>query len=533
MSYSSQKFVNYFPSWSKSRKDPSSQSYRLLSVFEEAAADQGAEAVKTSSMFKLMSEECSFGEMTEIFLQDEDRIKTAMQGTSKSYIYPKVKGISNTNEIMLERALNISEFLYSAPTRVEEKDTVSVIDWLIWSDSSPDIYSQIDTGERLLIEVKNSSIYYRKDSLLEEDRKAGYLAFVCILGKDQDYKDVIETVPVQDDGCILTRNIFKEVTSVTKDGFDGEVNVYLTSSKEGLLDETFLKSKHYSGVTTNSSGPLRYYLSSDSGFTYLLPVINKKFLGRNSLRPENEIVEEDLELLCNHLLLDKELNPVSVKSITVSPLDLHLYALEESGRVLVYKPGFTPFKKQDSLPSEDTYMDIQLDTHRVEYNEVAKIWTWFRIPTVRVAEVTIKRVSPSGIVEYLQSSLLWGPTLYKFPGKDATNKQPQESWSDFSFEVNFNEIGQWDFYCTASLPALKDKEFTSVTSVMVEHLIPVREHVAEAGEEIFFDKENLLCIKQGNSYKRFQEYRDLYIADPTSQRIILKEIYDEVEAYHE
>ena len=267
--------------------------------------------------------------------------------------------------------------------------------------------------------------------------------------------------------------------------------------------------------------------------TVIVPVINKSREDRNRLRPESQIQEEELEALCSHLLLDETGTPVSVASIAVSPLDANIYALTDTGRLLVYKPEYTPFVERGDQPSEDTYLDISPEVHRVEFGEEIDLWTWFRVPTFRIADVTIKRVDPAGAEEYLQSDLTWGGTVYKFAGKDATGKYPEESWDDFSFGVLFDQVGQWDFYCTANIPSLRGEIFTSRTAVMVESMSPIAQYSLEVGEEIFFDKENLLCIKQGNSYKRFGVYRDLYVADPVSQRVLLKEQYDEIEIYHE
>ena len=310
----------------------------------------------------------------------------------------------------MQRAQNVSEFLYSLPHRIEAQGSVSVLNWLVWSSVSGADPLDIETPERLLVEVKDSTIYYHKDTVREEDRKAGYNSFVFISGRDQDYNEINETISVRSDGCYVTRNIFKTVEEVTYDGFDGQVDVYLTSSKEGLLDETFVNYQDSSGNTKVDSGPLRFYLLQESYGTVIVPVINKSREDRNRLRPENQIQEEELEALCSHLLLDETGTPVSVVSIAVSPLDANIYALTDTGRLLVYKPEYTPFVERGDQPSEDTYLDISPEVHRVEFGEEIDLWTWFRVPTFRIADVTIKRVDPAGIEEYLQSNLTWGAT---------------------------------------------------------------------------------------------------------------------------
>ena len=83
MSYSAQKLVNYLPSWSKSRKDPSSNTYKLMSSLNESLSMQTVDAVKTSKMFKIMAEEATHGEMTEIFLLEEDKIRLLLLGQER------------------------------------------------------------------------------------------------------------------------------------------------------------------------------------------------------------------------------------------------------------------------------------------------------------------------------------------------------------------------------------------------------------------------------------------------------------------
>lgn len=533
MSYSAQKLVNYLPFWSKSRKDPSSNTYKLMQSLGDSLSLQTKDAVKNSYLFQLMAEEATHGEMTEIFLLEEDKIRVTMTGTRKGYEYPKVKGIVSEAEVTVERARNISEFLYSAPTRVEGLDSIDVLHWEIWSSTSASTPKDIKIPERLLIEVKNSTIYYRKDSVRNEDRVSGYTSFVFISGLDQDFNSIDEIVAVTDDGCYTTRNIFKTVDEITFDGFDGDVTVYLTPSKEALVDETFVRYKYSSGYTKTDSGPIRLYLIDESHGTTLVPAINKQVQGKNYLRPENKIQEEEIEALCSHSLLDTSGSYITALSATVSPLDTNLYVLDNSGRVFIYQPDFTAFVEPEEKASEETYLDIQPEVHRVDLNEEIDLWTFFRVQTAPIVHAVIKRVDPAGTEEYLQADLSWGVTEYKFLGKDSEGTYVEKSWEDFSFPVTFNQVGQWNFYCTAYMPVIKGQYFTSRTAVMVESMSPIAEYDLEVGEEIFFDKENLLCIKQGNTYKRFGMYRDLYVADPVSQRVLLKEQYDEIEIYHE
>jgi hypothetical protein len=491
------------------------------------------DAIKTSDMLKLMAFEACNESMTEVFLLEEDKILTNMNGTRRTFIYPTIKCKDDNTEIELVRALNMPEFLYSLPDRIKERETVSVTSWSLWNNTSPDTYYKISTPERLCVEIKNSTIFYRKDSIKEADRKAGYMSYVYLEGVDENFNEIKEMVSIKDEGIYTTRNIFKSLTYVQYDGFESDIEVFLTSSREGLVDTSFIHSKFSVGSTKEGTFPLRYYLFEESFGSTLLPAINKSVEGREYLRPENEIQNEQIEVLCTHALLDSDSNHVNVVSIAINPVDTKIYALENTGRVLVYEPEFTFFNHRGDLPSSDTYMDIQPETNRVELNEEIDLWTWFRIPTVRVKDVSVKRVDPDGTEEYLQSDLTWGITEYLFLGEDATGKFPEESWKDFSFPVAFNKLGQWDFYCTVYLPALRNSHFTSKTSVMCEYLKPIAEYSAEVGEEIFFDKENLLCIKQSNTYKRFKLIKDIYIADPLSQRVILKESYDEIEIYHE
>ena len=146
--------------------------------------------------------------------------------------------------------------------------------------------------------------------------------------------------------------------------------------------------------------------------TVLAPIINSLREGKNRNRPENEVQEESLVLLANQSLLDSSSNFTNIKSATISPLDTKLYALEEDGRILVYEPRLTAFKERGTRPSEDTYIDILPEVHRVDYGEEIDLWTWFRVPTVRVSDVVIKRVDPAGTEEYLQSDMSLGQLLY-------------------------------------------------------------------------------------------------------------------------
>ena len=133
---------------------------------------------------------------------------------------------------------------------------------------------------------------------------------------------------------------------------------------------------------------------------------------------------------------DQEIKLYKILTQTADNINAKLLTYEAAGKI----PPARLKALNEYIKQEIAYTRIKLNSmikggmsKSVDYGEEIDLWTWFRIPTVRVSGVTIKRVDPLGIEQYLQSDMSWGSSIHKFDGLDAEGKFPEESWKDFSY----------------------------------------------------------------------------------------------------
>ena len=534
MSFFEQRLVNVFPQWSKIRKDVSSFGNRFITSFGSFSEKSTKDSVKIAQMFKILQEDISNGILREIFLDEADHIKVTYDGGSQTITYPTVTGSTATETIALTRAGSIEDFFYSMPSRCVAKDTINVKDWTIWQSSSPESYSVITTSERLLIEVSESTLYKRLKSRRATDKPFYGMHYVLLRGEDDDNNQISEILTIKDDGFYETKNIFRSLTSVEWDGFDGSIKITLSNKDQGKADTGRLVNKWSAGVNSQLSGPLVFYLKNTDSVGHLYSSAVRYLRGQQHRRAE--IVDLDYEIeeeLGNQRLLDIAGDTYQGVGIAMNPVDSRTYILDTKGKVHVYEPSLSPFNHRETAPTDDTYMDIISLKDRVVLNETIPLWTWFRALVLPVQKVVVKRVKPDGVEEYLQSDLTWSATSSYFSGDIIAGRLPEDSWEDFRFHTQFDQLGQWDFYCEATFLGMGAVTYVTKTGVMCESLQAVKTFDVVNGDGIFFDKENYLCISDGKNYHRYQLPQDNYMIDISKQRILFKELYESVEVTYE
>ena len=541
MAFFEQRLTYVFPEWAKIRKDASSFGNILLTGLARVSEKNGADAIKISQMFKVLQEDVSNGNFYEVFLEGEDEIKRTTLRGKQVLTVPGVTGEIDGTEIKVERVFSLEDFLYGIPTRVTKVDEVSVTEKLVWSSVDPEYFAEnYIESERLIIRVFNSEFYKRSKRKTEEDNPFYGLHYISLSGYDDDLNQIREDVTISDDGFFRTYNIFKKLERVEWDGFDGDIEIYLCNGYDGLADFGRIISKWETGNTNTLSGPLAFYLENIDNIAHLRSTSVRYLKGhqyrRSNITDLEDEIEEDLAI--QRLLDDSEDTFLGV-GMAVNPVDSRVFILDSSGRVHMYEPSLTHFSNTGSPPSDDTYMDIISLKDRVVLNEAIPLWTWFRALVLPVQKVAIKRVKPDGTEEYLQGDLSWNSTYNYFSGNilPPEGGLPENTWEDFRFYSQFDQLGQWDFYCEAKFLGLESIQAISKTAVMCESLQAVKSYDVlpdgESGEDIFFDKENYLCISSGDTYKRYHLSSDVFITDVEQQRLLIRERYDSVEVQHE
>ena len=168
----------------------------------------------------------------------------------------------------------------------------------------------------------------------------------------------------------------------------------------------------------------------------------------------------------------------TAKDYSLSTLDTHVYILDNadgangSHKIHIHEIDLTSFSQWSLARTADTTIDVLPLKHRSYLGETMSLWTWHRELKSPVVGVKIKRETPAEFAlaadgafhgKYLQADLTWGAAEHTFSGTPFGGL-PEDTWSDIKFSTDFNEVGQWNFYCEATL--FENEMQRSCTAVM-------------------------------------------------------------------
>lgn len=530
-----QRLVNKFPLWTKARNDPSSMAFRTMSVFADCFDYQYADNKRVHANEQLLKHGLGIGTAYQIYLTEDDLItSTIAQSGEPIYTYPAtVLGDAFT----VERVDNIDALCWSVPDRFTQLRQVGIDNLAIWEDDRSNTVAltanEIGYPSFLHVTIGPSTDFFKKTPL--RNARASGKHLLIIEGKDVNGTPIKEYIPLTDDGHYWTRNVFTEIDQVTPEGFDGEISISIGRAADYIVDPYKLCI-----MEEGDEGPLRLSITNET--TDLGDTARLRYYTTLEQRGENyrdgvvQIETNELEKW-EQYLLDDQGDPYAPIDIAINPNSTRLYCLDENGTVHIYEHGPTPFgppSDQESL-TKLTYLEMIPVKHYARLGEEMMLFTRFVRARFPVQRVSVKRISPTGIVRYLQADKTWGASLWEFIGTEVINGLPEDSWGDFAFDSEFDEVGQWEFYTTT-----KTKVDTTVawTSVMVDGLnalVSIDTGVSDP-LAIWFSGADELMITSGTngpdaeplSFYVFQEHSDKYLADPLNQMLFFREAYDEV-----
>ena len=522
-----QRLANNFPHWSKVRRDPSSLGQRFFEPFAEYMTHAHQTIQLVDDELHLLKWRLGKGELGVVDLEAADYI-TVTSGLSggKVYTYPTtVTGSQEGDDYELTRYETLEDMLGATPTRLEladVKDTATSD--VVWSTEDPTTFDIIPRPDRLSIEVSDSTVYNR--NTLTSDRLFSGKHAIYLEGTDQNDVVITEVISVLDDGVFRTRNIWKTLTDVTYEGFDGDINIYWHT---GAL--SFQVDPYNVAVFGDFESPL--LLSLDQrGDNCFLQYKGVRLKRGDEYRREGTDIDAlgNTELLSEAFLTFDVTSEFEGLSLAVNPEDTLLYVLDTDGFVYVYNHGPTPFgpPQADRTISTDTSIRIQPVVYYPAVSQTIMFWTRHERLRSLISSVQIIRRRPDGVETYLQADKTWGVGVYSFTGNNDA-QIPEESWTDFSFTCeDLSTTGQWEFWCIA---VTGDGTQTSYTAVMVDTidaLVTLDPGIGSA-TSIAFTHDGLLAVNSAGGTAYFSVQRDAYIADPNRQRLLTYDAYDSVE----
>jgi len=526
-SFRTQRLANYFPLQTRTRRDPSSLSQRMLSAFASRMDAMEESFLRMAEDELVLKERLGHEAIGLVYLDEADHITyTRELNGSVVYSYPTtVNGTDGAGTHALTRVETNEELLYGASSRLSTPTSVAYSTLVVWDSSAPATYNTMIAPERLTISVSGSTVYfaYRAD----RNRLYRNRYFVSIRGLDKNRLPVRERVDVLDDGVYRTRNIFSEVDQVLVEGFDGNVTVSL-----GQVATPYIWDKYHVGVNENIEGQLKIAIA-DAVTGAIEYKIDRLKLGAEYRDGISEVHENE-EVLAEQMLRTSIAQPINVVDIALHPDKGLLYAVDDVGNVHIYEHGLTTFAPLGL--EEDTTLEARVICQPlqpyVRYGETEPIWTFYQIIRDFVDYVEIKRVAPGNVVTYLQADrTTWGATPYNHAGNHGVTF-PEESWTSFKFETTYDSYGQWDYY--VKTVTTKNETFVHGVSVMVDNNDALVSLTTGIGSPtgIFFAEDGRLVITTASDLNYIQEYKDCYIFDVNRNALILREQYTSVEVIY-
>ena len=518
MAFTAQRLANRYPVWTKIRRDPSSMGQRFFSVFGDGIDESFILAKRLAYDRRLLNVFNGPGLAYVVDLSEDDAIVLASNGTAKTWVYPTVVGDS----ITLTRYDYLADLLSLAPSRFG----TTVIDTAtlqVWSSSAPTTYVDLAVEGYLFISVENSENFYRKTARTNVDKSGRHQ--VVLTGTDQNDVEFVEYLQIPDIGYYQTQNVFKTLTNVFYEGFDGDVTVSLAPVSPDWIQDPMRVL-----VAFDNEGPLQYKLSNRTyggdPYAHVVYQTSRIKLGelyRKSGLEDVSNFEEEHELL----LLNEAGDSYTATAMCVSPINGKLYVLGSTGYVYIYEPvlpAFLPLSVEETLES---YIEIHPETHYTYMGATQKLWTYHARLRHAIGGVRIRRVSPSGTTRYLQvDKATWGASPYTFAGP--SSQVPELSWQDFNFDNLYDEIGQWEFYTEVD-----SGDATTIygTAVQIAALSPEAEisnGIIDANGA-FIDHNGKFCLSRtSNKIYRYPQILDGYVADPESQLLIMAHSYTDI-----
>lgn len=524
MSFYGQRLANKFPLWSKVRIDPSSLGQRIFSSFGDYFEQSTEEKVQLAELKYVLPKRLGLESIQTVVLEEENFISTTNVNGRITPIFPSISATRDSSTITPTYVSTVEEFLNGLPSSITVNNLIIIGSKNIWTSSVPTIFNSINPADYLVITISNSTNYKRVT--INSEELFGGITGLKLYGRDQNYQEFYEFIPIIDDGIYITHNIFQTLLSVEYDGFDGDIEINLTT--RGSI---YIKDPFRLAVTPELEGPLRLSINSNNSYTFLEYATPLYLTGQEYRRTDSNILDEEItEIIAQQVLLNQLGDSIVPIDLAISPSNTKLYVLDTSNQINIFTPGVTEFIPPSESIDETTYISLVPLKNRVLLDETIPLWTWFHTLRAPVVHVTIYIVSPDGTKYYLQDDRSWSTIFNNMSGTPIAGL-PEDTWSDIKFNRQFNLLGQWDLYCNVRLRGLDDSGFTSHTAIMCESLQAERTFSTDLIDldGIYFGHNGLLYVTSGNTAYPITQHRDVYMIDLNQQTLYFHDVYSEVQ----
>lgn len=534
MGYSKQRMANAFGDWTKVRKREDSNGQMIFQPFGKVIDEEVKNLFILKNTMKLKSENLESTDFYITYLEEDEEIR--YDPDTDRMVYPIVKDLSSGKEIT--RYDRWEEFYYGIPSRIIQVDTRNLIEPLLWERG---IYDEVPgrlvppvempRAEHLGILVSGST-YYNSNRTVEN----GYMPFdgfygIKIVGLNENFEEVAEFIRVIDDGYFETRNVFRKITEIDYDGFDGNIQIFFGRRSGG---EGYNKKYKFELATTlERQGGMEVEALTDGDSKSFLRW--KLVLENFGLLYRNQYEEAELETLKYHhlydsLLVDEDGGEYLMQDYFINPINSRFYILDSESSIHIHEFYLTDFVKSHYPPTRHSVVKLESSKQRVGLEDRHLIDVIRLNEEARVERYMIQVRDPDGTILYFTGMNGFKEAVFSVDEtwiEGIDHPLPENTWKDFAFYYQYDKAGQYDWNIITETPL---DIYSYNYSVMCESNRALKSFATNLSNlnAIYLSKENYLCVEDESKSYYFKEEKEGCFGDFSNQRFIFLKEYSNV-----
>lgn len=520
MGYSKQRMANTFASWTKVKKREDSIGQIIYQPFGNAIDAEIKNLVILKESLKLKSKNLEVLDFYAVYLEESEHI--TYNPDTDLFEYPGV--YDNDAGLNLTRYDRWESFFYKVPDTFLLEETNTHIG-KVW-ETGDQVPVSFARGEHLGILVQNSSRYY--SNLTERNLELPFGGYYCIIitGLNEEFEAIQEYVRVFDDGYYETENVFRSITEIESDGFDGNIKIFF--GRRTLQSSYNKRYKFEIATTRQEQGPMELEIvAGDPGESYFQWKLLRETFGVN-YRNAFETNIEDLKgyILFEEKALDKDGNPYELEDYFINPINSRIYALDTQNRIHIHEFYLTDFKVSQFAASDFSPIKLEIERQRVSVGDQYLTEAIVLNKEVRVLKFCLKVVHPSGTIYYLDKGGNRQLTELWIDGID--HPFPENTWKDFRFYYSYEEVGQYDWNIEIESP---QETFSYNYSVVCESSVAIESYTINQQNlnSIYLSKENYICVENSTDSYLYKEEVEGFFGDFANQRLIFRKEYNDID----
>lgn len=538
----------YYPSWSKIRKDESSNGGMLLEALSTLFGMARENLLYTSVARRVIEglPVLDYTNITIYNLNEDDNFREQYSQSTDINVSVSFVG----DEINLERISDRNYFTVLAPTRIQLNNTLlgnTIVD--LESENFLDEEVNLSSnGNYVYITLENSSYetknnyptYNRvtNNELLEESY------YIIVRGLDIGFEPIEEIIFVKDQFTYKTKNQFTKLMSLEEDeaysvtqgpsielvGFNSvfkisnyNIHKVLEKTSYSIATSDDKDIEDVEGYTLDNDLIFSIYTDeNENNFIkfYYIPYLHAKFY--------RHVLDYELkEKIISEQFLNVE---GQIRDYCYDKLRNKIYTLNQDFSISIFdiqKEGFSlGFINRTKMVS----LSLESVGQRVKKDETKTLNTVLLNGRDLVGDYIIFRETPNTRgaaqdfalnIEFLQENKTWSQEGYVFKSSFSLGK---EKFEPLYFDVDFNTEGQWDFYIIEPDESLKIAVLNSpdyeTRVAEIKRLIDA--NVKEPISKIKINKYSIL-VEQAFSLREYREWSVNLGLDPDSSYKICKE----------